>query len=60
MLDEKLRHITNIEESVKQREDAAKCEQEAGRLLVENMRKELHAEIDRREVRLNAEIEARR
>lgn len=60
LLDERLRHLAGIQESAQRREEAAKCEAEAAAHLAENMRAELHAEIDRREVRLTAEIDEKR
>lgn len=60
LLDERLRHLAGIEESAQRREEAAQSEQAAAVLMAENMRKELHAEIDRREVRLAAEINDKR
>jgi hypothetical protein len=60
LLDERLRHLAGVEESARRREEATQCEQAAGLQLIENMRKELHAEMDRREVRMAAEIEDKR
>lgn len=60
LLDERLRHLAGVEESARRREQAAQSEQATRLLLLDSARKEMHAELDRRELRLAAEIDAKR
>lgn len=49
-----------MEEAVRRKEEAAEADRVAAAEVGDRVRRELHAEVDRREVRLTAELEEKR
>ena len=57
ILEDRLRHMEQLEESVARREEALKVEQERNRLLLDSSRKQLEAEFERKQSRARNELD---